>query len=67
MKFLDLTEGMMLQADTGFTCLDAGAVRTVQRDERGAFVIACRDGLHCLDGQCADNGDLIGIHQIIED
>jgi hypothetical protein len=61
-RFDELKEGMVLIADSGFTCIPAGE-HVVRKDENG-FYLACNDGrpgCHYLDGQKRDDGLLEGL------
>jgi hypothetical protein len=71
MKLTDLKPGMIVVADEGFTCLDAGEY--VVQEHNGNLFIPCRGGendadtdpgyveRHYLDGQVGDDGELIGL------
>ena len=53
--------GTVLFTDDGFTCMDAGRMRTVYRDDHGLFVACrCNGGRHYLDGQETDDGHYVG-------
>lgn len=61
MKIIDVKAGDRLVADGGFTCIRNGQVGTVVRTKDGALAIPCDAGLHCLDGQTDEAGNLIGL------
>lgn len=65
-KLEDVRAGDKLMADSGFTCVDHGAVLKVERDDEGLFV-TCRDGKHHLDGQLDEDGYLVGLAWVPED
>ena len=54
--------GDRLFTDGGFTCMEAGELKVVRRDEGGQLYVACRDGKHLLDGQNDGDGKLIGVY-----
>ena len=58
-KESEVTEGTVLEAESGFACLPEGATRKVHKDFTGLW-IACRNGRHYIDGQL-DNGQYIGL------
>ena len=73
MKLSDLKPGMIVLADEGFCCLDAGEY--VVQEHNGNLFIPCRGGesdagtdpgyveRHYLDGQVGDDGELIGLSE----
>jgi hypothetical protein len=71
MKLTDLTPGMRLIADGGFTCLNEGEVVTVEKDDEGQLFVRCsrphpanspmRDQPHYL-----DDNELSGFHTFFE-
>ncbi len=61
-RLSQLAVGSKVECDSGFDCIEAGAVLTVQQDEDGMYV-ACHCGRHYLNGQLETNGDsLIGMY-----
>ena len=60
MKLADIKTGDIVQADDGFTCLEAGPhVVKLHNDE---LYIDCNDGKHFLCGQEDEPGsDLVGL------
>jgi len=50
-RLRDLRPGDRVTGSAGWTCIGAGAVRVVQRGQRGLFV-ACSQGRHYLEFQC---------------
>ena len=60
MKLSDLKNGDTVVADEGFPCLEAG-VHEVKADPYGALYIDCSVGRHYLDGQAAEDEELIGL------
>lgn len=62
MKLNDLKAGDTIIADGGFTCMKAGE-KIVEADDAGLYV-KCRSGHHYLDGQEAEDGELIGLSRL---
>lgn len=60
-------EGDYLQADDGFTCLDANATYKVQQRTSGRLYIQCKEGIHYLDGQTDFSGNLVGLTKVSRD
>ena len=58
MKLNKVKKGDIIIADGGFTCLQA--VEHKVYDNEGLF-IECEQGMHFLDGQLDDDGNLIGL------
>jgi hypothetical protein len=56
-----LKAGADLRCDSGFTCLDEGAIHRVSLDEYGLY-IHCSEGKHYLSGQTDDGEHLIGLY-----
>lgn len=52
---VEVTEGTILVADGGFTCIKEGSELTVARDEHGKLYVPCSSGKHYLNGQCDDD------------
>lgn len=63
-KLSELKEGMYVEVDGGFDCIEAGSRLCVQQHPDGLW-IKCTHGQHYLEGQLDfDDGDsLIGIYQ----
>ena len=60
MKLKDLSAGMQVRLDDGFTCHGPGLVE-VHKDDKG-FYFHCKSGKHYLDGQEDEPGaDLVGV------
>jgi hypothetical protein len=59
-KASDLKAGATIQVDSGFTCIDAWALREVI-DKDGALCIICSGGFHYLEGQ-RDGDHYVGIY-----
>jgi hypothetical protein len=59
-KFSKVKSGDRLFTDEGFTCMPAGEVKYVCRDEEGLYV-PCRDGKHYLVGQ-RERDALVGFY-----
>lgn len=59
-KAADVQAGTKLVPDAGFTCMEAGKIVEVAKDERGLFV-PCSHGRHYLDGQLDDGVEYIGL------
>lgn len=53
--------GDILITDGGFTCIRESTMRRVEQSD-GRLYIKCDDGKHFLDGQCDDEGNLIGLN-----
>jgi hypothetical protein len=64
LKLRDVKSGMKLKADGGFTCIDAGAVLTVQADEKGFPFVPCSEGGHWLGGQVSHDDTIIGFERV---
>lgn len=63
-KVSETKAGDVLVADGSFTCISAGAKRTVQQDKNGALWIGCNDGRHYLEGQADDaNRHYVGLYR----
>ena len=61
-KLSQLNVGDKIECDSGFDCVDTGAVLTVQQDEDGKY-IACDHGRHYLNGHLETDGDhLVGVY-----
>ena len=60
MKLSDVKEGDKLVADAGFTCMRDGQASAVVRTAKGDLAIPCDKGLHVLDGQVGEGGELVG-------
>jgi len=63
-KLSAMRPGIILEADSGFTCLKSGARVKVIKDHDGSLFIPCADGGHHLDGQADDGEHLIGLYQV---
>jgi hypothetical protein len=61
-QFPAVNIGDVLEADGGFTCIPLGATLVVSSDE-GGFFVPCQCGKHYLEGQMAEDGELIGFHR----
>ncbi len=59
MKYSDLKAGMFVQVDRGFTCMREGVYEVMNVD--GDFYLNCDAVYHSLEGQCDEDGTLIGI------
>ena len=57
----DAKPGLRLRADGGFTCIEQGALLTVETDSDGIKFVPCSHGRHYLDGQLAEDGRLVGL------
>lgn len=70
-RFSELTPGMKLIADEGFTCLEENAIVEVKLDAgpRGGWYVPCEDGYHFLDGQkdhhCGTD-IIVGLRRVVE-
>ena len=61
MRYDDVKPGMKLRADSGFTCLKEGDIRTVKSDRHGDLYIECACGSHHLDAHRGTDGSLVGL------
>lgn len=59
----DITEGDVLIADCGFTCLENKQEVEVKEDKTGDLFVPCEQGQHFLSGQLNEKGDLIGFYR----
>lgn len=62
MLLKDIQAGDTLIPDSGFTCITAGRIVTVEADDKGELFVPCKDGRHYLSGQAGDNGELVGLY-----
>lgn len=53
-------EGTVLICDGGFTCMNEGDLKTVQRNASGELFVPCKCGEHALDGQENEDGTYSG-------
>ena len=64
----EVEEGDTVRVDGGFTCLDDGEIRVVERFKHsrngGGLFIRCNDGKHFLDGQLDQDDKYVGIELI---
>jgi len=60
-KLSDVKAGDKLIADSGFTCIGANEIVTVQADDDGHLFVPCDHGRHHLDGQADDGETLVGL------
>ncbi len=61
-KLCDVTDGDIVELDSGFTCVNPGKYIVHRDNGGGALFIECSEGKHLLDGQEGDDGYLIGIY-----
>lgn len=66
LKRYEVKAGMHVECDSGFTCIPAYAMRTVQSDN-GDLWIRCKHGRHYLEGQLNDAGEYVGLVKPEED
>ncbi len=57
-KLSEVKPGMVLIADGGFGCIEAGAELVVASRE-GTLYVPCEHTFHDLEGQVADDGDTL--------
>ena len=64
-KVAYVTEGSILEADGGFTCIGKGAQCIVSKNSKGELSIPCADGGHSISGQLigTDGTYYIGLYQ----
>lgn len=60
----DVTEGTILKADGGFTCIEEGALCTVMVGEDHTPYVLCKDGCHYLGGQLDNNNRYVGFYKV---
>ena len=56
-KVLELKEGDRIEIAYDFSCIKAGAIRTVRLTADGRLYFICHDGKHYLDAQISWDGD----------
>lgn len=59
-KIAEVSEGINLITDAGFTCMADHEEKIVQKDDGGLFV-SCKDGKHYLSGQHTEGGHISGL------
>lgn len=62
-KLSELKPGDHVEIDSGMTCMDAGCIREVMKDNLGLFVV-CNEGTHHLIGQTGDGEHLVGMYHV---
>ena len=62
MKLTELIPGDKIKGFAGFGCIPDNAVRIV-RDSPSGLYVKCRDGVHLLDGQEDERGNLVGLER----
>jgi hypothetical protein len=50
---------------SGFTCVQEGAIVTIERDAEGFPFFPCRRGGHWLNGCVGKDGELIGLEPVL--
>lgn len=63
-KISEVREGTILLADAGFSCIELGTTRTVQKDLDGRLFVYCAEDKHYLEGQRTENGRYIGFELV---
>lgn len=63
-KTQDLTDGLIVEVDSGFTCMDPGPKVVYEGNE--GFYLECGCGRHYLDGQIDhdDHSTLVGVYHM---
>jgi hypothetical protein len=60
-----LREGDRIEIAYDFSCIKAGAIRTVKLTEDGRLYFICHDGKHYLHGQISEDGsEYVGIFRV---
>lgn len=62
MKLSDLKEGDRIMLDDGFTCHGMGIAEVYIDEYHGPYFL-CDDGVHFLDGNVGEDGELIGVQK----
>lgn len=62
-KLSEIKEGDVLVVGHGFNCLEPATEHEVEMYAGGLFV-ACKYGKHFLEGQCDNNGNLVGFTKL---
>lgn len=57
----EIKVGDVVKCDSGFTCIPANALRTVQQTEDGDLWIKCEAGMHFVDGQLNEKNEYVGL------
>ena len=64
-RIKDVKLGSLLRADSGFTCMPSGALRTVKEAKNGERYIDCDQGRHFLDGQ-EEGDEYVGLELVVQ-
>lgn len=64
LKLQDLKVGMMMHVDGGFSCMPEGDCM-VEATQDGELFVPCSSGSHLLEGQCEEDGTMVGITAVV--